>query len=247
MSLYPRAPIPSPTRGRSEFEILKASHNPCAYRSRFLREDDDHERARAGTWDEQLAEKYYDSLFREFAVCDLKHYKSGNFSLRWRTESEVLSGAGETTCGNTRCPHHDPRYEEKRARGRLSTLELPFAYEEQGEAKSALVKTVLCEKCLGKMMWKRRKEREKEGLVGAEAGEGAAQADTRTRASGVRDEDEGGRDEPAPDSRHRRRSSRSRSPARRPRRSRSRSPRRRGDRRDDFNRRRSRSREPSRR
>jgi protein FRA10AC1 len=51
----------------SEFDILKASH-------KFLREDEDHNTS----WNDQLAQKYYGSLFREFAVCDLKHYKSGN-------------------------------------------------------------------------------------------------------------------------------------------------------------------------
>ena len=30
------------------------------------------------SWEDQLARKYYDSLYREYAVCDLKHYKSGN-------------------------------------------------------------------------------------------------------------------------------------------------------------------------
>ncbi|KAJ7442456.1 folate-sensitive fragile site protein Fra10Ac1-domain-containing protein, partial [Mycena latifolia] len=108
---------------------------------------------------EQLAAKYYDSLFREYAVCDLKHYKSGNFALRWRTEAEVLAGAGVTSCGNTRCAHHDPAGPP--ARTPLSTLELPFTYTEHGEAKSALVKTVLCEKCLGKLMWTRKEEKER--------------------------------------------------------------------------------------
>jgi hypothetical protein len=42
--------------------------------SRFLRDDDE----KPSSWDEQLATKYYTSLYREFAVCDLKHYKSGN-------------------------------------------------------------------------------------------------------------------------------------------------------------------------
>lgn len=50
------------------------------YDSRFLREGDD----KPVSWDEQLATKYYDSLFREYAVCDLKHYKSGNVRLRFR-------------------------------------------------------------------------------------------------------------------------------------------------------------------
>jgi protein FRA10AC1 len=67
----------------------------------------------------------------------------------------VLSGAGETTCANTRCEHH---HQSKAA---LSTLELPFAYEEHGEAKSALVKVVLCDRCVRKLMWKRNKDRER--------------------------------------------------------------------------------------
>jgi protein FRA10AC1 len=68
----------------------------------------------------------------------------------------VLSGAGENTCGNTRCKHHTGQDTAVQ----LSTLELPFAYEEHGEHKSALVKVVLCPRCLKKLMWKRNKERE---------------------------------------------------------------------------------------
>ncbi|KAF8223855.1 hypothetical protein L208DRAFT_1314852 [Tricholoma matsutake] len=138
-----------PPSGKTEFEILKESH-------RFLREDHDENLS----WDDQLAAKYYSSLYREFAVCDLKHYKSGNFALRWRTEDEVLSGNGETTCGNTRCEFHDIPERLAHLKPSLTTLELPFAYVEQGENKSALVKVVLCPRCLRKLMWKRSKEKE---------------------------------------------------------------------------------------
>ncbi|KAF5312951.1 hypothetical protein D9619_003710 [Psilocybe cf. subviscida] len=156
MSSYPgpytnssRAPAPKPV-GITEFEILKASH-------KFLRNEDE----KPGSWDEKLAEKYYSNLYREFAVCDLKHYKSGNFALRWRTEEEVLSGAGETTCGNTRCEHHfAPRFrDDDTPVVPLTTLELPFAYMEHGETKSALVKVVLCSTCVKKLMYKRTKEK----------------------------------------------------------------------------------------
>ncbi|OCH86622.1 hypothetical protein OBBRIDRAFT_761077 [Obba rivulosa] len=141
---------------RTEFDVLKASH-------RFLREDE-----QEGTlaWEEQVAKKYYDNLYREYAVCDLKHYKTGNFALRWRTENEVISGAGETTCGNTRCPLH-AEHGENAIRPSLTTLELPFSYVEAGENKFALVKVVLCEKCVKKLTWKRNKEKEK--AVRAEA------------------------------------------------------------------------------
>ena len=67
----------------------------------------------------------------------------------------MLSGAGEKTCGNTRCKHHT----SEDSAVQLSTLELPFAYEEHGEHKSALVKVVLCPRCLKKLMWKRNKEK----------------------------------------------------------------------------------------
>ncbi|KAF7336799.1 Protein fra10ac1 [Mycena venus] len=193
MALYPsssKAPNPP---GKTEFEILKASH-------KFLREEDD--KGQPLSWDEQLATKYYDSLFREYAVCDLKHYKSGNFSLRWRTEAEVLAGAGETTCGNTRCEHHDSA--SRRPPPSLTTLELPFAYTEHGEAKSALVKAVLCGKCLKKLMWKRRKEKER---LLAEAGSAVKQEEAEPdldgldrRGSWSRQEEEGDSREGAPTS-----------------------------------------------
>ena len=46
---------------------------------RFLREDDDVDE-RQLSWDDRVAKKFYSSLYREYAVCDLKHYKSGNVS-----------------------------------------------------------------------------------------------------------------------------------------------------------------------
>ncbi|KAI0649422.1 folate-sensitive fragile site protein Fra10Ac1-domain-containing protein [Trametes meyenii] len=208
--------------GTSEFEILKSSH-------RFLREDDEVEE-RQLSWDERLAKKYYSSLYREYAVCDLKHYKSGNFALRWRTEAEVLSGAGETTCGNTRCPLHREHPEEgSDIRPSFSTLELPFSYVEQGESKFALVKVVLCPKCVKKLMYKRNKEKEEasrreERASGSGHGNIHREQDDERRTKqkspkrrprthyhdGVREED----DESAQGSRSRRHS-RSRSPYRR--------------------------------
>jgi protein FRA10AC1 len=70
----------------NEFEILKASHkcvSSCHPRAvahisdRFLREDEPEKDASA-SWGDQLARKYYDNLYREFALCNLKHYKTGN-------------------------------------------------------------------------------------------------------------------------------------------------------------------------
>lgn len=196
-----------------------ATNHRSAYAYRFLRDDDE----RAASWDEQLAGKYYDSLYREFAVCDLKHYKSGNvrasdsdapmlkltpdfrfpvlqFALRWRTEDEVLGGHGETTCGNTRCRHHHPPRLRSHHHSRadepepvLTTLELPFAYEERGESRAALVKVVLCPRCVDKLMWKRRKEREGERGVEEEGrGEGEGEG-ARARGEDVESGERRGR------------------------------------------------------
>ncbi|KAJ6545087.1 folate-sensitive fragile site protein Fra10Ac1-domain-containing protein [Mycena vulgaris] len=199
---YPSSSKLAPPPGKTEFEILKASH-------KFLREDDENKGQQS--WDEQLASKYYESLFREYAVCDLKHYKSGNFALRWRTEAEVLAGAGETSCGNTRCEHHDPAARRRRTTP-LSTLELPFTYAEHGEAKSALVKTVLCQKCLGKLMWKRRKEKERllAGVVKTEEEEPVLDGGGEERSREARASRQAG--DSRVDRRHRERNSRSRSP-----------------------------------
>ena len=87
MSLYkPGSSSAATLTGRTEFEILKASHKYVSFRvpltesdataCRFLREDGKDESQL--TWEEKLAHKYYSSLYREYAVCDLKHYKSGN-------------------------------------------------------------------------------------------------------------------------------------------------------------------------
>lgn len=135
---------------QSEFDVLKQSH-------RFLRPETEDNLS----WDEQVAANYYNSLYREFALCNLKHYKSGQFALRWRTEDEVVSGTGETSCANTRCSFHPPPPDEK-PQTRLSTLELPFAYHEHGEDHQALVKVVLCDSCVRKIMYKRNKDKDDE-------------------------------------------------------------------------------------
>ncbi|OJA12273.1 hypothetical protein AZE42_08149 [Rhizopogon vesiculosus] len=198
----PKTTTVSPTPV-TEFDILKSSH-------KFLRDDADSE---ANTsWNDRLAQKYYESLYREFAICDLKHYKSGNFSLRWRTEREVLSGMGETTCANARCSEHAT------SSSSLTTLELPFAYDEDGKRKEALVKVVLCSKCVRKIMWKRKHEkRTREDINEAEGKVEASdtvevQEDRRPPNSRSRSKDVQHNDGSEWHGAQRRRTSRSRSP-----------------------------------
>ncbi len=105
------------------------------------------------------------------------------FALRWRTESEVLSGAGENSCANTRCKYHN----NQDAATKLTTLELPFAYEEHGQHKSALVKVVVCSRCLKKLMWKRNTEKEGQFLTSTE---GPTERDNEERVEDSADETE---------------------------------------------------------
>lgn len=112
-----------------------------------MREDE--EPSESGpSWEDRLARNYESKLFKEYALIDLKHYKSKKFALRWRTATEVVGGVGEETCGSLRCEYHS------RAEGvRLRSFELPFAYEEAGARKETVVKVRLCGRCARKLRW----------------------------------------------------------------------------------------------
>ena len=149
------------------------------------------------------------------------------FALRWRTEEEVIEGAGENACANVRCRYALPiaatsskRKHKKHRSTSLNTLELPFGYVEEGKQKSALVKVILCNKCVKKIMWKREEDKRK--LREAENRRGTVE--DRTEPVNPPEVDlaysdwEGGTDEEREKgerSYRRKRSSRSRSPRRR--------------------------------
>ncbi|GAA6029599.1 hypothetical protein JCM8097_000956 [Rhodosporidiobolus ruineniae] len=92
-----RAPPSKPTR--TELDVIKERHQ-------FIH-DGNVDPANL-SWEDQLALQYYNSLFREYALVNLKHYRTGQIALRWRTEPEVLSGIGHLTCGSLRCSFHHP-------------------------------------------------------------------------------------------------------------------------------------------
>lgn len=60
--------------------------------NRFVRSDDEDDEQQS--WEQRVAKKYYDKLFKEYAICELKYYKEGKIALRWRTEREVILGKG---------------------------------------------------------------------------------------------------------------------------------------------------------
>lgn len=128
--------------GTTEAEILAENH-------RFLRDENDDEELESN-WGARVAKKYYDRLFKEYALSDLSRYKEGRIALRWRTQAEVISGKGQFECGNIAC-------DEKEG---LKSWEVNFGYLEAGEKKNALVKLRLCAECSVKLHWKKDKERE---------------------------------------------------------------------------------------
>lgn len=100
------------------------------------------------TWGQRLAKKYYDSLFKEFTICDLSRYKEDKVAMRWRTEAEVVDGKGQFVCGEKRCSE----------RNDLRTWEVNFKYEEDSETKNTLVKLRLCPTCSHLLNFKNQKK-----------------------------------------------------------------------------------------
>ena len=107
------------SRDKRDIDVIKENHQ-------FLWEEDDS----VDTWGKQIAKKYYDKLFKEYCICDLRHYKENKVGLRWRIEKEVVSGKGQFDCGEQHCSENK----------HLRTWEVNFAYIEHGEKKNALVK-----------------------------------------------------------------------------------------------------------
>lgn len=52
------------SRDTTDADVLRNNH-------RFLWDDQEP----AGTWEQQLARKYYDKLFKEYCLCDLSRYR----------------------------------------------------------------------------------------------------------------------------------------------------------------------------
>ncbi|XP_067002465.2 protein FRA10AC1 [Anabrus simplex] len=124
------------SRDKHDIDVIRDNH-------RFLWDEDDTPR----TWEERLAKKYYDKLFKEYCVCDLRKYKENKVAMRWRTEKEVVTGKGQFSCASNQCSEADG----------LSTWEVNFGYIEKGEKKNALVKLRLCPECSDKLNYSHKK------------------------------------------------------------------------------------------
>ncbi|GAA5893862.1 hypothetical protein JCM8208_001263 [Rhodotorula glutinis] len=199
---YDRGRPPLKPASKDELDVLKERHQ-------FVR--DSNVDPATLSWEDQLAFKHYETLFKEYAIVNLKHYKSGAIALRWRTETEVLSGIGHLTCASLRCEYHEPSPsllaalelddgappapddETPLVSVRLEELEVPFGYDERGERKSVLVKVVLCRECAKKLRYGRRKA--KEDRERAADGTAAVRSSSRERSPRRDRRDEGRRHE----------------------------------------------------
>lgn len=87
------------------------------------------------------AKKYWDQLHKEYALADLSRWRERKVGLRWRTETEVLSGKGQFQCAALDCDGVIA----------LHSFELPFRYLEHSIQKEALVKVRVCGTCAPKL------------------------------------------------------------------------------------------------
>lgn len=95
------------SRDRNDADVIRENH-------RFLWE------AEPRSWEQKLAKRYYDKLFKEYCIADLSRYKEGKVAMRWRVEKEVVDGKGHFVCGEKKCSE----------RKDLTTWEVNFAYVE---------------------------------------------------------------------------------------------------------------------
>ncbi|CAO4363772.1 unnamed protein product [Caenorhabditis nigoni] len=133
----------------TDLDVLKKHH-------KFVWNEED-EGKEPESWEKRMAKKYYEKLYREFAIIDLSMYKNNKFGLRWRTENEVKEGKGHWWCGARKCSENS----------QMATWEVNFAYKEDGRSKNTLVKVTLCPKCSNKLNYgsKKRQIKQKKRAV----------------------------------------------------------------------------------
>ncbi|XP_063163474.1 protein FRA10AC1 [Candoia aspera] len=138
---------------KTDLDVIRENH-------RFLwREEDEVDM----NWEKRLSKKYYDKLFKEYCIADLRKYKENKFGFRWRHEQEVVSGKGQFSCGSKHC-------NEKEG---LKSWEVNFGYVEHGKKKNALVKLRLCPECSYKLNFHHRKKEIKPGSQQGSKGQGS--------------------------------------------------------------------------
>ena len=112
---------------------------------RFIRDDEDDNKMWKEKWEVRMAKRYYDKLYKEYALVDLSRYKESKIGMRWRYRNEVIDGKGQFSCGNLHCV----------GKCELKTYEVPFKYKEDNTVKDELVKVRVCIECAKKLFYKK--------------------------------------------------------------------------------------------
>lgn len=128
---------PDKSKYKRDIDVVRENH-------RFLWEDEEGDEvdSKELKWEQRIAKKYWDKLFKEYAITDLTDYKKNRIAFRWRIEKEVVDGKGQFICGQKKtCKLRDG----------LRTWEVNFGYVEDEMKKFALVKVRLCAECSRKL------------------------------------------------------------------------------------------------
>lgn len=128
---------PDKTKYKRDIDVVRENH-------RFLWEDEDGDEVETKglKWEQRIAKKYWDKLFKEYAICDLTQYKKNRIAFRWRIEKEVVDGKGQFICGQKKTCN---------LKEGIRTWEVNFGYTEDEKKKFALVKVRLCAECSAKL------------------------------------------------------------------------------------------------
>ncbi|ORZ12770.1 folate-sensitive fragile site protein Fra10Ac1-domain-containing protein [Absidia repens] len=137
----------STNKGSKSTKTHNPEHTILRKHHKFILPIDDPANSADITWEQRLAKKYYDQLFKEYALCELSYYKQGKIALRWRTEDEVVLGKGQFICASTKCDQTSD----------LTSWEVNFGYLEDGIKKNELVKVRLCIDCSQKLNYRTQK------------------------------------------------------------------------------------------
>lgn len=169
------------SKDRRDIDVVRQHH-------RFLWDDVDEKTL---TWEQALAKRYFDRLFKEYCICDLSRYKESKVAMRWRTENEVRDGKGQFVCGSRKCGEAEM----------LRSWEVNFAYLEDGAKRNALVKVRLCPDCSYKLNYyhkrkdvTKKKKKKKRRRSGRSSDRDSGDEDEKKRAKYAEEQEQAAAD-----------------------------------------------------
>lgn len=95
-------------------------------------------------WKVRASIRYYQTLCKEYAICNLSKFQQSQIGLRWRKHEEVVKGKGQFICSNEDCS----------LKKHLHSYEVYFKYKEHHIKKECLVKVRVCPDCAKKLFYK---------------------------------------------------------------------------------------------